>query len=77
MEKTNNGKPRIIPLSRSVRKILATLGSDVTADGYLFGNPRTGSHVKDIKHGFRGACDEAGIEDLTFHDLRHTEHKRS
>jgi hypothetical protein len=26
----------------------------------------TGSHVRDIKHGFRGACEEAGIEDLTF-----------
>jgi integrase len=72
MEKTKNGKPRSIPLSRSVRHILETLCSDVTSDGYVFGNPMTGSHVKDIKHGFRGACDEAGIEDLTFHDLRHT-----
>jgi integrase len=32
----------------------------------------TGSHVKDIKHAFRGACEGAGISDLTFHDLRHT-----
>jgi integrase len=72
IEKTKNGKPRSIPLSSSVRQTLEMLCSDVTSDGYVFGNPMTGSHVKDIKHGFRGACEEAGIEDLTFHDLRHT-----
>ena len=32
----------------------------------------TGSHVKDIKHAFRGACEDVGISDLTFHDLRDT-----
>ena len=31
----------------------------------------TGSHVKDIKQAFHGACHEASISDLTFHDLRH------
>ena len=59
-------------MSRPVKQILETLCADVTSDGYVFGNSVTGSHVKDIKHGFRGACDEAGITDLTFHDLRHT-----
>src|SRR5205823_4559807 len=59
-------------LSRSVRKILDVLCTDVTADGYIFGNPMTGSHVKDIKHAFRSACEDAGITDLTFHDFRHT-----
>jgi integrase len=72
IEKTKNGKPRCIPMSKPVRNILEILCSDATSDGFIFGNPRTNSHVKDIKHGFRGACEEAGIEDLTFHDLRHT-----
>ncbi len=72
IEKTKNGKPRRIPMSKTVRNTLQILCSDVTSDGYVFGNPTTGSHVKDIKHGFRGACVAAGIEDLTFHDLRHT-----
>ena len=72
IEKTKNGKPRCISMSRPVRKILHVLCSDATSQGFVFGNPMTGSHVKDIKHGFRAACVEAGIEDLTFHDLRHT-----
>ena len=28
--------------------------------------------MKQIKRGFPAACEEAGIEDFTFHDLRHT-----
>jgi integrase len=72
IEKTKNGKPRCVPLSKPVRRILEVLSTDATSDGYVFGNPTTGSHVKDIKHAFRGACEDAGISDLTFHDLRHT-----
>ena len=72
IEKSKNGKPRSIPMSKPVRSILEILCSDTTSDGFVFGNPRTNSHVKDIKHGFRGAREGAGIEDLTFHDLRHT-----
>jgi integrase len=72
IEKTKNGKPRCIPMSKSVRNTMQILCSDVTSDGYVFGNSATGTHVKDMKHGFRGACVAAGIADLTFHDLRHT-----
>ena len=72
IEKTKNGKPRCIPMSKPVRTVLEVLCSDSTSDGYVFGNPQTGSHVQDIKHAFRSACVEAKIEDLTFHDLRHT-----
>ena len=59
-------------MSKRVRDMLRVLCSDTTLDGFVLGNPVTNSHVKDIKHGFRGGCEAAGIEDLTFHDLRHT-----
>ena len=72
IEKTKNGKPRCIPISKPAWNILQVLCSDVTSDRFVFGNPTTKSHVKDIKNGFRGACKKAGIQDLTFHDLRHT-----
>ena len=35
-------------------------------------NSQTGVQLTDIKHGFRSACREAEIHNLTFHDLRHT-----
>ncbi len=72
IEKTKNGKPRCLPMSKPVRRILEVLSTDVTSEGFLFGNAATDSHVKDIKHAFRGACEDAGLSDFTFHDLRHT-----
>jgi len=38
----------------------------------VFENSNTGGHITDIKHGFKSACREAVIHDLTFHDRRHT-----
>jgi integrase len=72
IEKSKNGRPRVIPMSRRVRKILQVLCEDVTTGEYVFRSIRTGERINDIKKGFVSACDEAGIDNLTFHDLRHT-----
>ena len=39
---------------------------------YVFCNPETGKPYNDVKNAFKGACRRAGINDLHFHDLRHT-----
>lgn len=72
IEKSKNGRPRVIPMSQRVRKILQTLCEDVTTGEYVFRSIRTGTRINDIKKGFVSACLEAGTDNLTFHDLRHT-----
>jgi integrase len=43
------------------------------SDGeYIFPNIKTGTYIKDVKTGFNAACEDAKIDDLTFHDLRRT-----
>lgn len=39
---------------------------------FIFYNPKTNSHIKDVKNSFRAARNNAKIKGLRFHDLRHT-----
>jgi len=70
--KSKNGKPRTIPLSSVARNVFADLLSDESTSEYVFANPDTNRPYTDIGKLFAKACADAGIEDLTFHDLRHT-----
>lgn len=72
IEHSKNGQPRLIPLSRRVRRLLERLCRDETCGDYVFTSMRTGGQITDCKHGFTSACAEAELEDFTFHDLRHT-----
>ena len=38
----------------------------------MFENPKTGKPYTDLKRGWRTALERAGINDMRFHDLRHT-----
>jgi len=57
-------------MSGRVRDMMAGLYDDETRGEFVFQNERTGLSINDIKTGFTGACREAGILNLTFHDLR-------
>jgi len=70
--KSKNGKPRTIPLSSVAKGILSELLADESTSDYVFANPDTGMPYTNIGKSFAAACNDAGIEDLTFHDLRHT-----
>jgi integrase len=71
---TKNGEEREVEMNATARALLIDLVSQARTQGweYIFTNPRTGTRYKDIKKAFNNALRDAGIEDLRFHDLRHT-----
>lgn len=72
IEQSKNGKPRLIPMSKKVKSLLESLNDDATNTEYVFRSIRTGLKITEIKRGFTSACTGAEIDNLTFHDLRHT-----
>jgi integrase len=64
-----NGEYKYIPIGKT---ILALFESLPRTSEWIFPSPRTGGRLTDIKKGFRKACDDAGIKNFRFHDLRHT-----
>jgi len=69
---SKSGKARILPVNSTLRGLLLGLKSQNGQSEYVFENPKTGKPFLDLKRSFSGACRKVGIENLRFHDLRHT-----
>jgi integrase/recombinase XerD len=68
---TKNSRPREIPLLPRAREILARLPTHLRSP-YVLVNPETGTRYLQLSKGLAGAVKRAGIERLTWHDLRRT-----
>ncbi len=71
VEKSKNGRIRIIPINVDLLLELERVRVNRGKCDWVFVNPATGGPFKDVKRAFKGACRRAGIKDLRFHDLRH------
>jgi len=72
LDKTKSGRPRIVEMNSEVREILLPLCKGKHPDDYVWINPLSDEAFTDIKHSFVGACIDAKIEGLVWHDLRAT-----
>lgn len=65
---TKNGEDRTIRLCNSALEMLAAIGPKDSGPVFTF----KGRPVKSMKTAFNRARERAGLQDLRFHDLRHT-----
>jgi integrase len=68
--RTKNNEIRVLPISDTLQPILERLYRE-RRGLYVFAK-EDGSSYGNWRGSFESACDRAGIEDLRFHDLRHT-----
>lgn len=69
--RTKSGKQREVPINSIVREELRAL--QLKGEGeFVFASPMTGRAFTDCKRSFTKARELAGVDDLHFHDLRHT-----
>ena len=71
LDNTKNGERREIPINQTLKALFQSLTRRIEVP-YVFYDPATGKHYKDMKKSFTTACRKAGIRDFHFHDLRHT-----
>ena len=70
LRQQNKGRKVIkIPISEKLMQVFNKLPK---VSEFVFYNPDTGKNYKCIDEGFNNACKRAGVNNFTFHDLRHT-----
>ena len=68
---TKNGRPRHVPLSDSVIRLLKLIPFDQNCP-YIFANPKTKKPFVSIYHSWHAARTAVGLADVRLHDLRHS-----
>jgi integrase len=72
LKETKSGKSRQIPINERASDIFRDLRhKNQLKSAYVFCDSQ-GRQFYQVKHSFTSACKKAGVEDFTFHDLRHT-----
>ena len=67
-QEAKNKKIRRIDINKSLRELFLKLNLTRNGNRYVF----TGKPYTDLKRGWQSALERAGINDMRFHDLRHT-----
>ena len=72
--KSKNGMPRIIPLTTRALEALRIAYARRTREKSLVFVDRTDKHISEavLEYNFKAAVIKAGLDNLHFHDLRHT-----
>tara|TARA_B100000965_G_scaffold381828_2_gene379637 strand:+ start:1415 stop:2449 length:1035 start_codon:yes stop_codon:yes gene_type:complete len=66
--KTKNGENRTIRLTSRAKAVLEALGPKSEGPVFTYG----GKAMREVKTSFQRAREKAGLDDVRFHDLRHT-----
>ena len=69
-EDTKTDEGRIVPIAPELDEVLRKLPRSIQKDGPVF--TRGGDVIQSLRRAHRHACKKASIEDLKFHDFRHT-----
>jgi integrase len=71
-QETKSKRIRRIPINSELRKVFLKLNLSRNGNKHIFQNPKTGNPYKTFQRSWESLLVTTGIDDMRFHDLRHT-----